>query len=162
MYPRQLETLKYLVDQKSPTIPFYVCTIKNSSTLDGKSRMVNNYCILKDMFFHIYLLTIMTSSEQSFAFYNLQYFTRRFTLKYILRNMNLPDDHLVVSCNGQSCENVRIIMGKGRDSGAMITTNWRAVVQKSNMKDQDIFVFWFRIRSRPSGGLKLYVWNLEK
>jgi hypothetical protein len=23
-------------------------------------------------------------------------------------------------------------------------------------------VFWFRIRSRPSGGLKLYVWNLEK
>ena len=74
--------------------------------------------------------------------------------------MHLPADDLEVSYKQGSSEKVRIIMGKGRDAGAMITTNWRAVVQKSNMKDKDIFVFSFRMRSR--GGLKLYVRKLEK
>ena len=102
----------------------------------------------------------MTTSERSFASYNLQYFSRKFSLKYLCKNMHLPDDHFTVSYNEGNTVHVRIIMGKARDAGAAITSNWRSVVQKSNMKNKDIFVFWFRIRSR--GGLKLYVRKLEK
>ena len=100
----------------------------------------------------------MTTSERSFASYNLQYFTRKFSLKYICRNMHLPADDLKVSYKEESTVDVRIIMGKARNAGAVITTNWRSVVQKSNMKNKYIIVFWFRIRSR--GGLKLYVKKL--
>lgn len=74
--------------------------------------------------------------------------------------MDLPDDHFIVSYNEGKTVHMRIIMGKGRDAVATITSNCRSMVQKSNMKTNDIFVFWFRIRSR--GGLRLYVRKLEK
>lgn len=74
--------------------------------------------------------------------------------------MQLPDDNFTVSYKERRSVLVRILQGKGRCDGAVITTNWRAVVQKSKMKENDIFVFWFRIRTR--GGLKLYVRKLEK
>ena len=74
--------------------------------------------------------------------------------------MHLPADDLQVSYKQGSSVRVRIIMGKGKDAGAVITTNWRSMVRKSNMKNTDIFVFWFRVRS--TGGLKLYVRKLLK
>jgi hypothetical protein len=102
----------------------------------------------------------MTSSERSFASYNLQYFNRKFTKQYISKNMHLPDNDFQVSYDERHCVKVRIFQGKGRVDGAVITTNWKAVVQKSEMKENDIFVFWFRIRAR--GGLMLHVRKLEK
>jgi hypothetical protein len=105
------------------------------------------------------MLTI-TSSERSFASYNLQYFNRKFTKKYISKNMQLPDNDFLVSYSERHGVKVRIFQGKGKFDGAVITTNWSAVVRKSKMKANDIFVFWFRIRAR--GGLKLYVRKLEK
>lgn len=159
MNPTQVETLRYLVDQKRPAIPFYVCTIKSASSVEGSSsRMVNNYSISR-MFLHLYMLTI-TSSERSFASYNLQYFNRKFTQQYISTNMQLPDNDFLVSYSERHGVKVRIFQGKGKCDGAVITTNWSAVVRKSKMKANDIFVFWFRIRAR--GGLKLYVRKLEK
>lgn len=86
------------------------------------------------------------------------YFTRKFTQKYILKNMNLPADDVEVSFKNGSSVQVRMIMGKGKNKGAMITTNWRVVVQDTNMKDNDIFVFWFR----SNGRLKLLVRKLKK
>ncbi|KAK1615718.1 hypothetical protein QYE76_021235 [Lolium multiflorum] len=41
MNPTQVETLRYLVDQKRSAIPFYVCTIMSAST-EGSSRMYFN------------------------------------------------------------------------------------------------------------------------
>jgi hypothetical protein len=158
MNPTQVETLRFLVDQKRPEILFYVCTIKSASTVEGSSRMVNNYSISR-MFLHLYMLTI-TSSERSFASYNLQYFNRKFTQQYISTNMQLPDNDFLVSYSERHGVKVRIFQGKGKFDGAVITTNWSAVVRKSKMKANDIFVFWFRIRAR--GGLKLYVRKLEK
>lgn len=55
MNPTQVETLRFLVDQKRPAIPFYVCTIKSASTVEGSSRMVNNYSISKDVFASLYV-----------------------------------------------------------------------------------------------------------
>lgn len=160
MNPTQVDTLRYLVDQKRPAIPFYVCTIKSASTVEGCSRMVNIITPSRSrMFLHLYMLTI-TSSERSFASYNLQYFNRKFTKKYISKNMQLPDNDFLVSYSERHGVKVRIFQGKGKFDGAVITTNWSAVVRKSKMKANDIFVFWFRIRAR--GGLKLYVRKLEK
>ncbi|KAK1692237.1 hypothetical protein QYE76_008934, partial [Lolium multiflorum] len=122
MNPTQVDTLRYLVDEKRPAIPFYVCTIKSASTVEGCSRM---------------------------------YFNRKFTKKYISKNMQLPDNDFLVSYSERHGVKVRIFQGKGKFDGAVITTNWSAVVRKSKMKANDIFVFWFRIRAR--GGLKLYM-----
>jgi uncharacterized Fe-S cluster-containing radical SAM superfamily enzyme len=72
--------------------------------------------------------------------------------------MNLPADDVEVSFKNGSSVQVRMIMGKGKNKGAMITTNWRVVVQDTNMKDNDIFVFWFR----SNGRLKLLVRKLKK
>ena len=52
--------------------------------------------------------------------------------------MHLPADDLQVSYKQGSSVRVRIIMGKGKDAVAVITTNWRSVVRKSNMKNMDI------------------------
>ena len=42
----------------------------------------------------------------------------------------------------------------GKDKGgAMITTNWMELVEQSQMRVKDVFVFWFR--GDREGGLKL-------
>jgi hypothetical protein len=91
------------------------------------------------MFLHLYMLTI-TSSERSFASYNLQYFNRKFTQQYISTNMQLPDNDFLVSYSERHGVKVRIFQGKGKFDGAAITTNWSAVVRKCKMKANDIFV----------------------
>jgi hypothetical protein len=89
---------------------------------------------------------------------NLQYFTRKFTQKYILRHVDLPADDVQVSFKKGYAVEVRMIMSKGKNAGAQMTTNWRAVVEKTNMHENDIFMFWFRIRS--CGGLRCCVRKL--
>jgi hypothetical protein len=40
MNPEQVKTLKYEARMLKPTIPFYVCTMKEGNTLEGKAKMV--------------------------------------------------------------------------------------------------------------------------
>jgi hypothetical protein len=85
----------------------------------------------------------------------MQYFERKFTNAYIRKHLRLPAD-ISVHCNKKYCGKVRIIMGKGKGKGAQITTNWwHNVVEKSEMLNGDIFLFWFRCS--VSEGLKLVV-----
>ena len=73
--------------------------------------------------------------------------------------MDLPADDVQVSFKNGYAVEVRMIMSKGKNAGAQMTTNWRAVVEKTNMNENDIFMFWFRIRSR--GGLRRCVIKLN-
>jgi hypothetical protein len=88
----------------------------------------------------------------------LQYFTRKFSKAYISKNLDLPATVKVFS-NKESCGKVRMIMGKGKATGAQITTNWRVVVENTRMEINDIFIFRFRVSAKD--GLLLFVKELK-
>ena len=73
--------------------------------------------------------------------------------------MDLPADDVQVSFKKGYAVEVRIIMSKGKNAGAQMTTNWKSVVEKTNMHENDIFMFWFCIHSR--GGLRCCVRKLN-
>nr|XP_051220881.1 uncharacterized protein LOC127339009 [Lolium perenne] len=125
MNPEQVKTLKYEARMLKPTIPFYVCTMKEGNTLEGKAKM---------------------------------YFTRKFSKAYISKNLDLPANVKVFS-NKESCGKVRMIMDKGKATGAQITTNWRVVVENTRMEINDIFIFRFRVSAKD--GLLLFVKELK-
>jgi hypothetical protein len=87
----------------------------------------------------------------------LQYFTKNYTKACITKYLDLPADVQVYS-KKKKCAKVRIMMGKGKGKGAQITSHWTKVVEKNEMYEGDIFMFWFRRSSED--GLKLIVEEL--
>jgi hypothetical protein len=77
----------------------------------------------------------------------MQYFSRSFTENHILSNTKLPVE-IKVFCTSKQMSIVKMMMSKSKvkgkpKGGAMITTNWMDVVKNSEMKVEDICVFWF-------------------
>jgi hypothetical protein len=83
----------------------------------------------------------------------LQYFSKAYTMEYIVKNLKLPSEIQVFSRNRKVAK-VRMVLSKVGKT-AMITSNWMDVVKQNNMQVGDIYIFWFR--GSKEGGLKLLV-----
>lgn len=86
------------------------------------------------------------------------YFTRKYSKAYISKNLHLPTRVKVYS-KREFCAGVRMIMGKGRHIGEQITSEWKNVVEKTKMKENNIFIFRFLPSTKY--GLKLFVKKLK-
>ena len=69
-------------------------------------------------------------------------------MKHILPNVKLPAFIKVFSRNTEVA-NVKMVMNKSKvkgkvKGGAMLTSCWKEVVEKTDMRVGDIYVFWFR------------------
>ena len=83
----------------------------------------------------------------------MQYFTRKFSKSYIQKYLGLPAGIDVFKKNNQCICEARVIFGKGKGKGVQITSNWKDVVESTNMREGHVFMFCFRMDK----GLKLVV-----
>jgi hypothetical protein len=89
----------------------------------------------------------------------VQYFSRRFTLKHILPNIQLPAIIKVYS-RGANVTEVTMVMNMSTvkgvpKGGAMITSHWMDVVRQNDIKKNQKYVFWFR--KQGESGLKIMI-----
>ena len=88
----------------------------------------------------------------------MQHFSNRFAMNHILPDVKLPA-FIKVFFKNTEVANVKIVMNKSKvkgkvKGGAMLTTCWKEVVEKTDMRAGGIYVFCFR-GSRD--GLKLLI-----
>jgi hypothetical protein len=86
----------------------------------------------------------------------MQYFSKNFTGAYLYKHLSCGGLEVqVYSRNSDLLPEVWIKLDNGKGRHAMITTNWKDVVDKFGMKAGDIYLFWFR--RGEYGGLKLII-----
>lgn len=76
----------------------------------------------------------------------MQYFTREYTSSYLTkRYVKKRAGYVsVFDKDGNLLAEVKMKLGKGRDKRAMITSDWMDVVDQMDMKEEQVYMFWFR------------------
>ena len=76
----------------------------------------------------------------------MQYFSKNFSTTHILPNIKLPAKIKVHSRNGfftvKMVMSMSVVKGIPK-GGAMMTTNWKDVVNANKMRGNQKYVFWF-------------------
>jgi hypothetical protein len=87
----------------------------------------------------------------------LQYFTKGFSKAYLEEYLPKNGRYvLVFDKNQNQLADVKMKMGK--DKRAIITSHWQDVVKKMKMKEDGVYMFWFRRTKNFLGkSLKLIV-----
>ena len=169
------DCLKSIVTKCQPPIPYYVSTVTRSAVIRGKSKMVNTWtslfanhtslvkmpscrdreedgcgCANHTYFFvcKSYLIFYVT------LFISLcnQCFSKDYSQAYLKDYLRKPMVVRVTNEHFEGNKKVLFKMGK-KDGRAIMTKNWREVIEGARMKEGQMAIF--RFMERSGGGLRV-------